>query len=52
MATFQQIQGSNSIVYYATSIARQVGLAAGGCWLYGYCWGDFCGDNTYLPAVC
>jgi sugar porter (SP) family MFS transporter len=27
MATFQQIQGSNSIVYYATSIARQVGLA-------------------------
>ncbi|MBM7644460.1 sugar porter (SP) family MFS transporter [Scopulibacillus daqui] len=27
MAAFQQIQGSNSIVYYATDIARQVGLA-------------------------
>jgi len=27
MATFQQIQGANSIVYYATSIARNVGLA-------------------------
>ncbi|MDA7028134.1 sugar porter family MFS transporter [Bacillus sp. CLL-7-23] len=27
MATFQQIQGANSIVYYATSIARKVGLA-------------------------
>nr|WP_113753641.1 sugar porter family MFS transporter [Priestia endophytica] len=27
MATFQQIQGSNSIVYYATSIARKAGLA-------------------------
>ena len=27
MATLQQIQGANSIVYYATSIARNVGLA-------------------------
>lgn len=27
MATLQQIQGANSIVYYATSIARDVGLA-------------------------
>lgn len=27
MATFQQIQGANSIVYYATSIARNVGLS-------------------------
>ncbi|MNB85388.1 putative metabolite transport protein CsbC [compost metagenome] len=28
MATFQQIQGANSIVYYATSIARNVGLSS------------------------
>ncbi|SNZ17418.1 MFS transporter, sugar porter (SP) family [Terribacillus aidingensis] len=27
IATFQQVQGANSIVYYATSIARNVGLA-------------------------
>ncbi|HWL12571.1 MAG TPA: sugar porter family MFS transporter, partial [Ureibacillus sp.] len=27
MATLQQVQGANSIVYYATSIARKVGLA-------------------------
>lgn len=27
MATFQQIQGANSIVYYATSIAQKAGLA-------------------------